>query len=107
MSKILQNEIICNKCGDQIYSALRHHYNTCGCGAVAVDGGMSYLRRVGVDYTDVSVVVEDDLFEESIKALKWANDNGRNELGALCALFRGFRKLGYKVAKELEDEKVD
>ena len=47
MQKILINKIKCNKCGDIIESIHGHDFKYCQCGAVAVDGGKDYLRRVG------------------------------------------------------------
>ena len=47
MQKILKNMIRCNKCGDKIESVHVHDFKFCKCGAVAVDGGKDYLRRVG------------------------------------------------------------
>jgi hypothetical protein len=43
----MRNRIRCRKCGDIIESKTRHDYVTCKCGAVAVDGGSSYLKRTG------------------------------------------------------------
>ena len=45
--KIIQNKIRCNKCLDVIESTHRHDFRFCKCGAVAVDGGKDYLRRLG------------------------------------------------------------
>ena len=47
MSRIVKNCIKCKKCGDVIESKHRHDFVWCKCGAVAVDGGREYLRRVG------------------------------------------------------------
>lgn len=47
MKKILVNKIRCKKCGDIIESKTRHSFVVCKCGAVAVDGGHDYLKRVG------------------------------------------------------------
>ena len=44
MKKIIRNRIKCKKCGEIIESTSRHDFK---CGAVAVDGGKDYLRRVG------------------------------------------------------------
>lgn len=44
---ILRNAIKCKKCGDLIESRYRHDFKFCKCGAVAVDGGKDYLRRLG------------------------------------------------------------
>lgn len=52
MQKILVNKIKCNKCGDIIESIHRHDFKHCQCGAVAVDGGNSYLRRCFTNSTD-------------------------------------------------------
>ena len=46
MPKILRNSAKCRKCGVEIESTFRHDYVGCGCGAIAVDGGKSYLRRL-------------------------------------------------------------
>ena len=47
MNKIITNKIRCRKCGDVIESTYTHDFRFCKCGAVAVDGGKEYLRRVG------------------------------------------------------------
>lgn len=44
---IIQNEAECKKCGDIIWSAHTHDFKSCECGAISVDGGMEYIRRVG------------------------------------------------------------
>jgi hypothetical protein len=43
----VHNRIKCRKCGEIIESKYTHDYVACGCGAVAVDGGSSYLKRTG------------------------------------------------------------
>jgi len=45
--KIIHNRIRCKSCGDIIESVFGHDFRYCSCRAVAVDGGRSYLRRVG------------------------------------------------------------
>lgn len=47
MKILLKNKIKCNKCGDVIESKNRHDFVWCKCKSVAVDGGLSYLRRCG------------------------------------------------------------
>ncbi len=47
MPKILINKAKCKKCNDIIISAYRHDFVECKCGAIAVDGGQDYLRRIG------------------------------------------------------------
>ena len=47
MIKIKLNRIKCKKCGDIITSENRHDFKWCKCGACAVDGGKSYLKRCG------------------------------------------------------------
>ena len=58
MRKITKNAIQCKFCGDIIESKYRHDYVECKCGACAVDGGKSYLRRCGYpeDWEDCSEV---------------------------------------------------
>jgi len=55
---ILKNAITCLGCGDTIRSTHRHDFVTCSCGESSVDGGSAYLRRVGSNWVDCSVVFE-------------------------------------------------
>ena len=57
MRKIIVNKIRCKKCGDIIESKTVHDFKSCTCGAVSVDGGHDYLRRVGnrEDWEDLSI----------------------------------------------------
>lgn len=59
--KIIKNRAYCKKCHEEISSATVHHFNTCRCGALSVDGGTDYLRRVGhpSNYVDTSIVISD------------------------------------------------
>lgn len=43
--KILSNKIQCKACGDIIESTHTHDFKWCSCGACAIDGGKSYLKR--------------------------------------------------------------
>lgn len=58
MKKIIirENKIKCLKCGDILISEDAHDFRRCSCKAVAVDGGLDYLRRVGEpeDYEELS-----------------------------------------------------
>ena len=60
--RIKTNKIKCRKCGDIIESTYTHDLKYCECGAVAVDGGHDYLRRVGnpEDWEDFSDYTDDD-----------------------------------------------
>lgn len=51
-----RNRIQCNKCKDIIESKYTHDFKWCKCGAVAVDGGNSYWRRIGnkEDWTELT-----------------------------------------------------
>lgn len=42
-----RNRARCRKCGDVIESKHQHDFVTCKCGAISVDGGDAYFRRVG------------------------------------------------------------
>lgn len=44
---IIRNKLRCLECGDEIESFHTHDFRWCKCGAVAVDGGHDYLRRIG------------------------------------------------------------
>jgi len=43
----IRNRAKCKLCGDIIESKYRHDFVTCKCGAISVDGGQDYFRRVG------------------------------------------------------------
>lgn len=97
--KILSNQIRCTNCGDEPFSANRHDFKWCECGGIAVDGGMEYLRRVGDGaFTDMSITISDELYEELQKTLAWVKETKRNDLGLLCAIFRTLRD--HDVLKE-------
>lgn len=62
---IIRNAARCTLCGDEIESRHRHDFKSCVCGAIAVDGGKDYLRRVG----------NLDAFEELSETLPEADDS--------------------------------
>lgn len=97
--KILSNQVRCKKCGDTPYSANVHDFRSCKCGAIAVDGGMEYLRRVGdfENAAEMSISVPDKVLYDCKAALKWAHDTGRNDLGIICAIFRVLRAHDYDL----------
>lgn len=104
---IAQNQIRCNKCGDEPYSASRHDFKNCKCGAVAVDGGMDYLRRLGnpEDYTDLSYHIPNEVMADCKEAIRWAEETGRNDLGKVLAIVRvlnKYRLYDTNVAAALE-----
>lgn len=43
--KLIRNAAKCETCGDVVESNHRHDYRKCGCGSIAVDGGLAYIRR--------------------------------------------------------------
>lgn len=55
VTRIVHNVIQCNVCGDIIESEYTHDFKWCSCGNCAVDGGHSYLKRCGDNWTDLSV----------------------------------------------------
>lgn len=97
MEIIIQNQIECAKCGDVIVSKHGHDFVWCGCGAVAVDGGMQYLRRVGnkEDYIEQSKMLPEETVKAMREAVEWAKDTGRNDLGIALAVYRVLDKYCY------------
>lgn len=55
--EIISNKIKCKKCGDIIESKSTNDLKRCSCGAVTVDGGTEYLKRIGNenDYIELSI----------------------------------------------------
>ena len=98
---IVQNAVLCLSCGDKIVSKHRHDFVTCTCGAVSVDGGQEYLRRVG-DFgnaMDISWSLPDDVYKECAEAAQNAMDTGRNKFGIANAVMRTLRERGHIVAE--------
>jgi hypothetical protein len=101
---ILSNQVRCLKCGDTPWSGHRHDLRFCKCGAVAVDGGMEYLRRVGEpsDMEEMSLSVSQehlDLLRDAI------TDPERNELGKVCNLARVLRDdMGINISEERNND---
>lgn len=58
--RIIRNAAQCLRCGDVVESLDRQQLTECRCGAVAVDGGYEYLRRLGrrEDRLELSVWAE-------------------------------------------------
>lgn len=54
--QIVRNAIRCNHCNDEIESTHTHDFKSCYCGAVAVDGGKSYLKRMFKTHPDADYV---------------------------------------------------
>ena len=56
---ILRNSAFCRKCGDMVISTHQHDLSHCSCETVWIDGGNSYIRRMGNpdEYIDTSVIV--------------------------------------------------
>lgn len=44
--KLKKNRIRCKHCGEIIESKSSNDFQTCKCGAVAVDGGLEYAKRI-------------------------------------------------------------
>ena len=45
--KLIKNAFKCLYCGDVIESKHQHHFISCKCGKMSIDGGTSYIRLVG------------------------------------------------------------
>jgi hypothetical protein len=100
---IVRNEAECKLCGDRVYSRHHHDFRTCKCGAISVDGGREYMRRVGepANIIDRSIVLPDSVVKacraEIAGAEQVISDNKtiRNDLGIVCAILRTLQDQGY------------
>lgn len=102
---IVQNAVICTKCGEFIFSMHRHAYVECKCGNIAVDGGQEYIRRVGKGVTDRSFIdhswsIETDIYQECADAAQQAMDTKRNKYGIANAVLRALRNHNRVVGEE-------
>ena len=61
--EIISTKIKCKKCGDIIESKSTNDYKKCSCGAVTVDGGKDYLKRIGneKDYEELSEIKDNNV----------------------------------------------
>lgn len=101
---IVQNAVSCNSCGDMIISKHRHDFVTCTCGAISVDGGQAYLRRVGGNlekeaFADYSWSLPDELYDACADAVQEAMDTNRNKFGIANAVMRKLREAGRVIAE--------
>lgn len=65
--RLIRNRARCLLCGDVIESVRTHDFVRCSCGALAVDGGTAYVRRVFKNrdaYQDMSVFEDTDEVEQ-------------------------------------------
>lgn len=92
---IVCNRIRCLDCGDIIESRYRHDYVSCGCGSCAVDGGYSYLKRVGSAWEDMSVYVDDG--HDKVREVFERGSFGKN----------GDQPLHYVPLKDMTDEHLE
>lgn len=69
---LLSNKAQCRKCGDAIESKHVHDFVYCSCKAIAVDGGLEYLRRVGdpSDFIELSEFAETQESDDAQSRLK-------------------------------------
>jgi hypothetical protein len=101
---IIENRVVCHTCGEDIFSKNRHDFVTCTCGAISVDGGQAYLRRVGSavtrgTYTDMSWELPDELYNACAAAVEDAINTNRNKFGIANAVMRKLREAGRVVAE--------
>ena len=87
---ILSNQAQCLTCDDTPWSSHRHDFRHCECGAMAVDGGMDYLRRLGEpeNIREMSIVITDEEYDALVEAL---DDPTKNMLGKVCNMARVLR----------------
>jgi hypothetical protein len=71
---ILRNQARCLECDELIASFSRHHYRSCACGNLCVDGGYSYLRRCFRNprkWKELSISIPDDAVKWRLEATKY------------------------------------
>lgn len=90
---IVENSAVCGHCGVKVVSKHRHDFVRCECGKLAVDGGQDYLKRTGNidDSTETSIIMDEEVIKDCIKAVDWAKETGRNSTGIALAVIRTLR----------------
>lgn len=81
---VVRNSAKCLICGQEIESTHRHHFNSCKCGALSVDGGQAYRRRLCQDvaqWIDTSILAEQpatkEQLEDAVAMLGWIKAGAR------------------------------
>lgn len=98
-SVIVSNQARCKLCGDTPWSGHQHDFVSCKCGAIAVDGGQAYLRRVGdpANIEEMSIVLDYDDVNSIINEVQESIDTGRNARGVAYAALRAIRDAGLLI----------
>lgn len=103
---ILSNQVRCNTCGDTPFSGHVHDFRYCKCGAIAVDGGMQYLRRLGNihgGYTDLSIDLPDAIVKLAVKQADEAIEANSTPRLILLIVMGTFLAGGISYAPEDSD----
>ena len=115
---IIRNMAKCKKCGDIIKSESVHDFRKCRCGALAVDGGHEYLRRLYDEkdmYEELSVteIIQDPVEWEGIKPgdtawaiLEWNDDPVRVIVDSFEAVNKEVSKAYISVVDEDAPESI-
>lgn len=92
---IVCNQVKCLTCNDTPFSMHRHHYATCDCGSVSVDGGQDYFKRSFTGkFGEMSIAIDKDVVERIAQKAEYSMDSGRNPLGVTLAVLRAIRDEG-------------
>jgi hypothetical protein len=97
---ILRNQIRCHKCKDEPCSTERQELVMCECGAVGVDGGIDYLKRIGdpADMKDISIHLPSGVVSDLVDAIEQVSSvpvkSRPQSLSVLCKIARTLRDYG-------------
>ena len=100
---IVSNQAECLLCGDTPFSAHRHDYKSCKCGALSVDGGDSYIRRVADSFDEVremTLQYKEDFVDQMISSIGSSEKAGKNDRGYVYDLLRVIRDAGYEIVEK-------
>lgn len=75
--RITRNAVKCGKCDDIIESVHRHDFRSCKCGAIAVDGGKEYLRRVGDIHNHINMSESEEFIREETDYERECREKGK------------------------------
>ena len=75
---LILNRALCLLCDDLIVSKHGHDFVMCSCGAVGVDGGNNYERRIGESHDMINLSIYSDKFEDFREHLRWGRNYDEN-----------------------------
>lgn len=87
VSTLLRSQLRCPNCSNLISSIHRHDFQTCGCGALAVDGGRDYLKVTASEEV-MALFMDEDKQREIDCAIRISGEHNPASAAAALAVYK-------------------